>query len=121
MCLKKAGISKVRMTYIARLIGRCLILLLCFGFYFFKPEMFLILDSDMFFKEMSVFHILWIIWMVDMLCQIVPVGKYVSIGSEKMFLKRFKPAEKETDAGDLKKYIISSTVAAYKVFIVWAV
>ncbi len=118
--LKKEGTSKIRRIYIAKLVGRCFILIFCFAIYFFKTEMFLILHSNMFFKEVFVLHFLWFIWMLDMIYQIIPIGKHISIGSEKVFLKRFKPI-KELNVRALKEHIASTTKAAYKVFIIWIV
>ena len=64
-------------------------------------------------------HILWGIWMIDMFCQLVPVKNHISIGSQKLFKERFRPITDKINYHALRKYVVSTTKAAYKVFILW--
>lgn len=115
----KQPVSKVRKVYIARLVGRCAILAASIVLWFFQWEQFEILDGMNFFEKFSVFHILWGIWLVDMYCQLVPAKGYISLGSQKHFLARFRPIKEKINMEALKKYIISTTKGAYKVMVLW--
>ena len=88
------------------------------GIYY--PESYEILDRTNFFKEFSLFHLLWIIWMVDMFLQIIPVKNKLALGSQKLFANRFRPILEKINYKGLLDYIVSTTKSAYKVFIIWA-
>lgn len=115
----KQPISKVRKVYIARLVGRCVILAASILLWIFGSDHFEILEGMNFFKKFSVFHILWGIWLVDMYSQLVPAKGYISLGSQKHFLSRFRPIKEKINVEALKKYIISTTKGAYKVMVLW--
>ncbi len=110
--------SKTRKRYIARLFGRIIILIACVAMYFLGFEEFKILDGFAFFERFSPFHLLWVIWFLDMLFQLIP-AKDVALGSQKLFKQRFRPVIEKINAKALKQYIVSTTQSAYKVFIVW--
>ncbi len=114
----KETTSKTRKKYIARLVGRIIVLLACVAMYFFNTSDFEILDGLNFFAGFSVFHILWIIWVLDMLFQLIP-AKDIALGSQKLFKHRFKPVIDKINVKALKQHIISTTQSAYKVFIIW--
>ena len=111
--------SETRKRYFARLVCRCLVLLACGHCAFCKPHLFEILEGNNFFREFSVLHILWLVWMGDMLEQIIPVGKKVPLGSQKLFANRFRPILDKWNYENLRSYVISTTKAAYKVFLIW--
>lgn len=115
------SVSPLRKRYIARLIGRCLLLVMCIAIFFLAPEEFEILNGLNFFNEFSVFHILWGIWLVDMICQLVPIKNHIPLGSQKLFRQRFKPIREKINVSSLKKHIISTTKSAYNVMILWSV
>ena len=69
--------------------------------------------------KLSPLHLLWGIWVLDMLQQIVPVKNKVPLGSQKLFKNRFRPIRDKINGEALKGYIISTTRAAYKVLILW--
>jgi hypothetical protein len=81
--------------------------------------MFGILDGNNFFKELSVFHLLWLIWVVDMVLQIIPIKNKVALGSQKLFANRFRPIRQKKNYKALKNYIFTTTQAAYKVMLLW--
>ena len=56
----------------------------------------------------------------DMLLQLIPVGTRLALGSQKLFKMRFRPIKEAIDHINLRKYIIETTKAAYKVFIIFA-
>ena len=64
-------------------------------------------------------HILWILWCIDMFMQIIPVKNELALGSQKLFANRFKPIRQKINKEKLKKHISSTTIAAYKVFVLW--
>lgn len=116
----KRPAGPIRRLYIARLVSRCVILLLCVILFFFCPQQFDILYGINFFRRFSLFHILWVIWVIDMLCQIFPIHHQLALGSQKHFLRHFRPALKQFNVHHMKDYIAATTRAAYKVLLLWA-
>ena len=113
--------SRLRKFYFIRLVGRIVVFLFAIAVYFWRPEALEVLQKGNFFKEFSVLHILWGIWMIDMICQLVPIKKNIPLGSQKLFKQRFKPIREKINYQALKEYAISTTKAAYKVFILWVI
>ncbi len=113
-------VSRLRKAYIARLVGRCVILAGCIFLSVLGSSEFELLDRMNFFSRFSVLHILWGIWVIDMVCQHIPV-KHMPLGSQKLFRERFRPVHKEINYSRLKDYIISTRKAACKVFALWTV
>jgi len=111
--------SYTRKIYFARLIGRILILFLCFGFFFLKPEVFAPIEGLRFFDGPSILHLLWIIWMLDMLAQLFPIQRRLSIGSLKVFRQHFRPIRERISRKALKMHVIHAGRGAFKVLIVW--
>ena len=111
--------SKTRKRYILRLVGRCLVLVACAITAIFRPETFDILEGFGFFARFSVLHLLWLVWVADMVLQIIPVKNQVPLGSQKLWANRFRPIREKINYESLRSYIISTTKAAYKVFILW--
>ena len=72
------NISKTRGIYFLRLIGRIAILLIVIMIYIFDKNRFNIVYGWNFFKEFSLLHLLWIIWMWDMFLQLIPVKAHIS-------------------------------------------
>ena len=111
--------SVTRKRYFARLIGRCAIFIVCLILYFKHPQVFHILDGMNFFNGFSPFHLLWLVWVIDMILQIIPVKNKVALGSQKLFAHRFRPTREKKNHKALKDYVISTTKAAYNVYILW--
>ena len=111
--------SDTRKRYIMRLIGRCAVLVICIALCFVAPESYDILTGMNFFNKISPFHLLWAIWIVDMFLQVIPVKNKMSLGSQKLFANKFKPIREKINRKALKKYIVSTTTAAYRVLILW--
>ena len=114
----KYSISETRAHYFFRLFARIVILLFVVFLYFFKRDEFNIAKEMKFFSEFSVLHILWLIWIADMIQQVIPVKAHISIGSQKVFQSLFKPIKEKINYKNLKKYIKDTTVSAYKVMII---
>ena len=111
--------SKIRKIYFAKLIFRIIILFASLVLFFVAPGQFDIVNGWNFFKEFSVFHILWIIWMFGMVTQLIPV-KNIALGSQKIFKEKFHPAlHKLLDWDQLKDYMKKTGKAAGKVLAIW--
>lgn len=110
--------SKTRKRYFIRLFGRIVIfiagLLMCF-----KPEFYDILKGMNFFRTFHPLHLLWLIWVFDMLLQIIPIKNKLALGSQKLFANRFQPIRDKINYEALKNYVKKTTASAYKVFIIW--
>lgn len=113
--------SKTRKIYFLRLFGRCIVLLFCLLMVLFRREEFEIVKDLNFFRRFSVLHILWGIWMLDMIFQLIPIKAHISIGSQKQFSSLFRPIKEKVNYQKLKKHIIDTTNAAYKVMIIWVI
>jgi len=112
--------SNTRKLYMLRLIGRCAALVLCGVLCAAAPEQMEVLQPGKFFSRFSLLHLLWIFWVFDMLQQLVPLREgIVALGSQKLFRKRFRPAE-GYDRGALRSSIRASSRRAYMIFALWA-
>lgn len=118
---KSVGMSKTRGIYFLRLCGRIVVFALAVWLYFFDREQFGAAQKAKFFDGFSLLHILWIIWMWDMILQLVPVKAHISIGSQKVFSQLFRPIKEKINYKNLKAYIKDTTRAAYKVMIIWVI
>ena len=114
----KVPVSDIRKRYIIRLIARSMILVVAFVLYFTGFEKHDVLQGFAFFHKFSVMHLLWGLWMVDMLSQLIPV-KHIALGSHKVFKLRFRPALERINLEALKHYIVTTTRSAYKVMLIW--
>ena len=111
--------SRIRKIYFIKLILRICILIASIVIYFCAPQQFEIVNGWGFFEGLSVFHILWVLWIYDMISQLFPV-KDIALGSQKFFKERFRPAlHKLLDLNKLKEYIIKTNKAAGKVLLLW--
>ena len=111
--------SPTRKRYIARLVGRIIVLILCAALCFLYPACFSILEGMNFFRGFSLLHILWLIWVADMALQIIPIKNQLPLGSQKLFANRFKPIRSKVNSAALKSYILTTTKAAYRVMLLW--
>jgi len=111
--------SQTRKVYFARLIVRILILLACFSMFILKPEVFAPIKGMRFFETPSILHLLWLVWMVDMIAQLFPIQRRLSIGSLKVFRQHFRPIREKINRKALKTHVINAGWSAFKVLIVW--
>ena len=111
--------SNIRKQYFLRLILRCAIFVICTFIFIFRPEEFGILQGMSFFRKFSVFHLLWGVWIIDMICQLIPVKNIISLGSQKLFKQRFRPIKEKINYTALRQYVVSTTKSAYKVLLIW--
>lgn len=114
--------SSMRKVYMGRFVGRCLALVAVTFLMFTAPEQFDVLEKGGFFQKLSLLHLLWAVWLVDMLTQLVPATKaVVALGSQKSFLKHFRPALPPITAHSLRERMVRATKRAYIVFVIWAI
>ena len=113
--------SETRKRYIFRLVCRCIVLALCIVLYAVKREEFNVLLGWNFFRELSWLHLLWLVWVIDTLQQIVPIKNKLPLGSMKLFSNRFRPIRDRINHEALHNYIVTTTKSAYKVFLIWCV
>ena len=110
----------IRTIYMIRFVGRCAILAVCLWAFIFHRDAFDIVQGWNFFRGFSPFHLLWGIWMIDMLLQLIPTRGYFALGSQKVFRTHFRSVVKKIDRESLKKYIRETTASAYRVMLLWA-
>ena len=103
-----------------RLIGRCAALVGSALMLAFSPEEFEVLEGGNFFRRFSLLHILWAVWMCDMIEQLVPIRRHVPLGSQKLFAMRFRPILEKANAPVLRQYIVNTTRSAFWVMLLWS-
>lgn len=111
--------SKTRKRYVWRLAGRIVVLALCLLAWIKAPQTYDILEGMNFFRTLSPLLLLWAVWVGDMVLQIVPIKNKVPLGSQKLFANRFRPIREKINYESLRRYVISTTRAAYRVFLLW--
>ena len=111
--------SAMRKQYIWRLAGRCLVLVLCTVLCVTHPDIYGVLNGMSFWEGFSPLHVLWLVWVIDMVFQIVPIKNKIPLGSQKLFANRFKPIRDKINYQSLRGYIVTTTKGAYKVFVLW--
>ena len=112
--------SDMRRRYAMRLAGRCVILAIAVLLCIFAPEAFAPLQGMRFFIGFSLLHVLWIIWVIDMIAQLVPVRAQISPGSQKLWRMRFKPIREMIGRERLKRYVLETSRSALWVLILWS-
>ncbi len=121
--------SDMRRRYALRLVGRCVILIIAVLFCIFDPAQFDVLRGMNFFRRFSWLHVLWIIWVIDMAAQLLPLRTQISLGSQKLWRMRFKPIREVLNEKDklvaeavqkLRKHIMDTSRSALWVLILWA-
>ena len=112
--------SETRKRYCVRLVGRIVVFIVCLSMCF-APQNFDILNGNNFFEKFHILHLLWLIWVCDMILQIIPIKNKVALGSQKLFANRFQPIREKINHDALKNYVISTTKSAYKVLIIWVI
>ncbi|MBQ6946579.1 MAG: hypothetical protein IJN42_00900 [Clostridia bacterium] len=111
--------SPIRKQYFWRLGIRIAVLILCAVLCFVAPQWFSVMDGMNFFKQFSPFHLLWAVWVIDMIQQIIPLKNRLPLGSQKLWAGRFKPIREKINLKKLREYIAATTAAAYRVMVLW--
>lgn len=109
----------MRKKYLIRFAFRLLILAMVAVLYFAAPDSFNIMGGFAFFDRLTLLHLPWLIWMLDMLLQLIPTKNYLTIGSQKVFLRHFRPISNQQKLAQLYKFVKNSNFAALKMLVVW--
>ena len=112
---------ELRPIYMARFFARCAVFVVCVALYATASAEFAILRGKAFFRKFSLLHILWGVWMADMLTQIFPIGRNISLGSLKLYKAKFRPILEKFEPRKLKEYIVKSNKDAAVVLLLWIV
>ena len=113
------SISRLRKIYFMRFIGRCLVLLFGVWFYLTDKHIFSPLERGCFFESFSLLHLLWGLWMADMLYQLFPIKRDLALGSKKLFKQYFVPANLKKSASQLKDYLLTTGRMAGTISLMW--
>ncbi len=111
--------SLTRKRYVLKFIWRvaCLIV---FGFLFvWKPDCFNVLEGFRFFTMLSPLHLIWAFWVYDMLSQIFPFNRKISIGSRKLFAHAFRPAKSAPNTQAMNRYFKKVGKRAVLTAVLW--
>ena len=111
--------SEIRKEYMWQLVVRCVVFVLCLAACFVRPEIFRVLDGMNFFHTLSPLHLLWLLWVVDLTYQVIPLKNKVALGSQKLFAHRFRPIREKINREALHRYMTTTNKAAYKVLALW--
>lgn len=117
----KRAVSKFRKIYEAKFLFRCFVLIASVSLLIAVPEQFDVMSGWNFFKEFSLFHVLWAIWMADMFLQVFPSRKFLPLGSTKFSLKDFIPRDilNMKKLQDLVDYIKKCNLDTIRIGLVW--
>ena len=110
----------IRNVYMLRFVGRVAALICCVVYCIMRPEKLVVLEGMNFFKELTLLHVLWILWVIDIVAQLIPSRMNISIGSQKNFKKWFKPSVGWA-IDTLKDYSRTLGFRAFAIFIVWVI
>lgn len=111
--------SKFHRSYKKRLIFRIFILICMICLYIFYPNTFEVAKCINFFKMISPLHLIWLIWMVDMILQLCYVPKYWPLGSQKVWGLRYLPEFKKIDKKLIEMYKENLNKGVIAIAIVW--
>ncbi len=114
-------LSAMRKLYMGRFVFRCLALLTVSVLMLAAPGQFAVLQGGGFWSSPSLLHLLWLVWMGDMLAQLVPPTRsMLSLGSLKSFHNFFRAAHLPVSPAALRKRMTAATRRAYCVLLLWA-
>ena len=102
-----------------RFLGRCATLLAAILVYFFWEEQFSILPGMAFFDRLTLLHLIWGVWVVDMLMQLIPLHRWVPLGSQKLFRIHFRPVSKPVASEALTEYTRQQNRRAFWIAVTW--
>ncbi len=109
----------MRRKYQGRLLFRVLVFGGVLALYFLHPESFRVLESGEFFRQFSMLHLLWILWIGDMVFKLFPVPGTLSLGATKQLKQYFVPAAVPSSVEALKAYIRKSSKRAMGILVLW--
>lgn len=84
-------LSRFRKLYQKRFAFRCIVLAVTVVLFFAAPGQFDVIYGFNCFRKFSVFDLLWLWWVLDMVMQLIPSAKFWPLGSQKFFKSTFRP------------------------------
>ena len=111
--------SKFRKSYINRLIFRTIVFIIMIGIYTYYPNAFEVSKGANFIKMFSPLHIIWLIWIIDMIFQLCKMPEYWPLGSQKYWGYRFQSNKKCTDIKAIKKQMKKMNKEVIAIAISW--
>jgi hypothetical protein len=85
----------------------------------FWPQSFAVLAPGQFGRRFSPLHLVWLLWVGDIVSQMIPVRGRITLGSRKQFPVNYRSAPGGFDREKLQQYRDQSNWAAAKVLALW--
>ena len=111
--------SSMRKNYILRFLGRAAVLIIAVLLYILHPKSFSVLNGMEFFHHFSLLHLLWLLWVSDMVLQMIPSRRFIALGSQKQFGRHFQAAPHTPDEEALRGFVKSSNRSAGVILALW--
>ena len=112
------GLSAMLRKYRLRLVFRVVTAAVTAWVLLADRTAFQVLTGWGFWQKLSPLHLLWIIWMGDMVLQLIPARQVMALGSQKQFGRWYRPAA-GWDTAALEAYVRKSDRGARKVLVSW--
>ena len=113
------SLSKFRKLYYARFFFRCAVFIMSVLLWFLAPGQFDIIGGFGFFEGFSVFHVTWLLWMADMLSQMLPCRNYWPVGSQKFSERAFHPVAGARQSSGFAAFLRQSRREVLTVALAW--
>lgn len=110
---------QMRVKYMSRFIFRLAVLIMILAMHFDNSKAFGIMNGFNFFRQFTLLHVNWIIWIASMTIQVVPTRNLVSIGSQKQFAVHYIYAGLSRLPEALKRHTRKSNIGAIRVLLLW--
>lgn len=110
----------MRKKYFGRFWFRVFVFCAAIWLYFVSPGSFRVLEADNFIKEFSEFHILWIIWILDMVLKLFPIKGTLALGALKHLKAYYVPTDRTVNIQKAEQYQKENHKRALIVFGVWS-
>ena len=130
--MRKVKLSKFRKSQLIVFIYRILLFIATSILFYlaikenqFAVKQFEVLEGFNFFKQLSLFHILWILWVFDMCIQLFPLSERfrnfikLSKGAQKLHKNHYTPTKKEVNQDVLKEQIKKANRKALLILFLW--
>lgn len=111
--------SRFLKLYFSRFLFRCAVFITSVLLYFLSPEPLTVLEGFGFFHSFTFLHLLWLLWMADMISQLCRCRWYWPAGSQKFLAANYQPAGGEAANSGLRKFITESNRRALTVGVIW--
>ncbi|MCI9135757.1 MAG: hypothetical protein HFI31_16485 [Lachnospiraceae bacterium] len=111
----------MRRKYLGRFIFRVAVFLAVGALAVLEPEAFAVMEPGGFFSRFSLLHILWVIWIGDMVLKLFPVPGTLALGAAKQLGPFYVPAKSPPGKEEIRAYFADQNRRALQVFGAWTV